>query len=212
VALGRQADRLAALAQAHPGIATVCHDLADVAGLSALAQTLCANHPDLACVIHNAGIQDNLRMDDADYGAAPVRTEVDVNLVAPLVLTQALLPQLLRKDRALVVNVTSGLAYVPKRTSAVYSATKAGMHLFSDALRVQMRGSAVQVVEVVLPLVDTAMTAGRGRNKLPSAEAARQIIAGLGSGKEIVWVGKARGLPWLLRWAPGIARRILERG
>jgi len=76
---------------------------------------------------------------------------------------------------------------------------------------VQLRGSNVRVVEAVMPLVDTPMTAGRGRSKMSSEEAAGAVVAGLWTGPETLYVGKARLLPPLLRLAPGIAARILQR-
>lgn len=211
LALGRSVERLQALQRRCPQIDTVACDLADVAALPALARQWAAQFPDLAVVIHNAGVQDNLRMDAAGYTAAQVRTEVDINLVAPMVLTQALLNHLQARPAATIVNITSGLAYAPKRTSAVYSATKAGLHLFSQALRLQLKGSGVRVVEAVMPLVDTPMTQGRGSGKLSAAEAARQVVSGLLRHQDTVWVGKASALPWLLRLAPGLVARIMSR-
>jgi uncharacterized oxidoreductase len=212
LALGRNAQRLQALQDSHALIATVVCDLADVASLPAQVAQWVALYPDLACVIHNAGVQDNVRMDDAGYGVEQLRTEVDINLVAPMVLTQALLPHLQSKQRAWVVNITSGLGFVPKRTSAVYSATKAGLHLFSEGLRVQLQGSSVRVVEAVMPLVDTGMTQGRGTGKISPAQAASEVIAGLRKGHPVVWVGKARAVPLLQRLAPGVLARIMQRG
>ncbi|WP_168224682.1 SDR family oxidoreductase [Rhodoferax aquaticus] len=212
LALGRNAQRLQALQDSHALIATVVCDLADVASLPAQAAQWVTRYPDLACVIHNAGVQDNVRMDDAGYDADQLRTEVDINLVAPMVLTQALLPHLQSKQQAWVVNITSGLGFVPKRTSAVYSATKAGLHLFSEGLRVQLQGSSVRVVEAVMPLVDTAMTQGRGTGKISPAQAASEVIAGLHKGHATVWVGKARAVPLLQRFAPRVLARIMQRG
>lgn len=212
LALGRHAQRLHALQALHPRLDTVVCDLTDVAALPALAAQWVIRFPDLACVIHNAGAQDNVRMDDADYGAAHVQAEVNLNLVAPVVLTQALLPHLQTKRHACVVNITSGLGFVPKRTSAVYSATKAGLHMFGDALRVQLQGSTVHVLEVVMPLVDTPMTQGRGTGKLSAAQAASHVIAALQQRQPTVWVGKARAIPILQRVAPKLLARIMQRG
>ena len=63
-----------------------------------------------------------------------------------------------------------------------------------------------------MPLVDTPMTAGRGRSKLPAAEAARQLIAGVQAGRQQVYVGQARWLPVLQRWAPGLLAQAMQRG
>ncbi len=92
----------------------------------------------------------------------------------------------------------------------MYSATKAGLHLFTQALRVQLRGSSVRVVEAVVPLVDTPMTQGRGTGKMSAAQAARHIIAGIRSGQPDIWVGKARALPVLQRWAPGLLQQLMQ--
>jgi len=211
IAIGRNSEALRALA-AHSGLVAIyAADLSEIDGLPALAARIISEHPDVGCLINNAGIQNNLRLDDASCSVSAIRHEVDVNLVAPMVLTQGVLPHLLAMRQSLIVNVTSGLGYAPKRTAAVYSATKAGMHLFTRALRVQMEGSTVRVVEAVMPLVDTPMTTGRGRDKLSAAQAAHQLIEGLLAGKLDVHIGRARWLPWLQRWAPRVLAQVMQR-
>ena len=211
IAIGRNLDALRALGAYSDRVATYAADLNQIDGLAALVTQIMVDHPDVGCLINNAGIQYNLRLDDPHCSVDTIRNEVEINLVAPMVLTQSLLPHLQARRWSVVVNVTSGLGYTPKRTAAVYSATKAGLHLFTSALRVQMKGSTVRVVEAVMPLVDTPMTAGRGRGKLPAAQAAHQLIEGLQAGKLDVHVGKARWLPWLQRWVPGLLARMVQR-
>ena len=212
LALGRNVQSLQALQDSSPRIATVVCDLSDVASLPDHAAQWVTLYPDLACVIHNAGVQDILRMDDAGYSPGQLRQEVDINLVAPMVLTQALLPHLQSKPQACVVNITSGMGFAPKRTSAVYSATKAGLHLFSEALRAQLKGGTVKVVEVVMPMVDTAMSQASAAGKISPAQAARELITGMNKGLSVVWVGKARAIPVLLRLAPSVLARVIQRG
>ena len=110
-----------------------------------------------------------------------VRKEVTVNLTSPLALTALLLDALRTHPRPVVVNVTSALAWKPKRSAPVYSATKAALRSFTDGMRDQLEQGErpVRLVEVVPPLVETAMTAGRGTGKISAEEAARQIISGL---------------------------------
>lgn len=210
VALGRDPARLAAVSDRHPRIAAIAADLADVDALGELGRRLARVYPALDCVIHNAGVQYPGRFDAPDYGAREIRHEIDVNLVAPLALTRALWPHLVAQPRAALVHVTSGLAYAPKRGAAVYSATKAGLRLAGRALRVQAAGTGVRCVEVVLPLVDTPMTTGRGRGKLSPEAAARAIVAGLAAGADAIHVGKARWLPWIDRFAPRLLERVLQ--
>lgn len=211
VAVGRDRARLGALKQEHAGIETIAFDLADPGEVGVLASELVARFPDADGLVNNAAIQSDRRMDDAGYRDTDIADEIAINLTAPIMLVRGLLPHLQARPRAVICNVTSGLAYLPKRTAAVYAASKAGLHLFSEGLRVQLRGSNVRVVEAVMPMVDTPMTAGRGAGKISSDAAARVLRLGLWVGRETIFVGKARMLPPLLRFAPGIAARILQR-
>lgn len=211
LAIGRNADRLRVLAARNRLIEVIAADLGHIEALPGLVARIVSQAPDVGCLINNAGLQCDLRVDDAGYDSAQIRREVDVNLVAPLVLAHALLPHFQSKQMSWIVNVTSGLGYAPKRTAAVYSATKAGLHLFTRALRLQMQGTSVRLVEVVMPLVDTPMTKGRGSSKLSAAQAARKLIEGLSAGRPDIRIGKARALPLMQRWAPGLLARILQR-
>lgn len=212
IAVGRNEASLSTLANAYPHVTTIAADLADTAALPQLAASIVAGTPGAGALFNVAAVQDDVLMTSPGYTPRQVAHEIAVNLTAAIVLTQALLPHLVRQPVACVVNVTSGLAYVPKRTAAVYSATKAGLHLFTDALRVQMAGSPVRVVEAVMPLVDTPMTAGRGRGKISADEAAAQLLAGVVRGTPQVLVGRARWVPVLQRWTPGVLARIMQRG
>lgn len=210
IAIGRHRERLDALAARSPRIEPFAADLSDRASWRDLVTTLTARYDDIDGLINNAGVQFDHRIDDPAYGAEHILRELDVNLAAPLVLTQLLMPTLRRQSAATVVNVTSGLAYAPKRTAAVYSASKAGLRLFTDALRVQSRGTSVRIVEAVLPLVDTPMTRGRGRGKISAASAAAQLIRGVNRGHTVVRIGKARALPYLQRWSPALLDRLMQ--
>ncbi len=210
VALGRNAQRLRALAERYPGVDTVACDLNDLQALPGVVQQIVARHPDVGGLINNAGVQEQVRMDDSGYTAQQIQHEAQVNLVAPMLLVHALLPYFQSKSSATIVNITSGLGYAPKRCAAVYSASKAGLHLFTQALRLQLQGGSVRVVEAIVPLVDTPMTQGRGSGKLSAAQAAQGIIEGVRSGQSEVWVGKARALPVLQRWAPGLLQHLMQ--
>lgn len=210
VAIGRSRERLELLAATSPRITPVAADLREVDRIPALVRSMLADNPGIGCLINNAGIQHNVRFDDTAYGTDAIADELAVNLAAPLTLTRELLPSLQSQARAWVVNVTSGLGVVPKRTAAVYSATKAGLHLFTEALRVQSDGTPLRVVEVMMPLVDTPMTQGRGRGKIAAADAATRCLDGLAAGRTEILVGRARWVPSLGRWAPGLLSSIIR--
>jgi len=211
LAVGRNRQRLDEVAALLGNITAIELDLGALDDLPSKAAQIFKEHSDIDVLINNAGIQENLRVDDANYTANNIRKEIDLNLTAQIILAHAALPHLKARPDARIVNVTSGLGYVPKLTSAVYSATKSGLHLFSEGLRVQS-GQDVGVSEIILPIVATPMTEGRGRGKISAEEAARQIIAGIMAKKDHIYVGKARLLPHLIRFAPFIARRVIQKG
>jgi uncharacterized oxidoreductase len=165
-------------------------------------------------LINNAGVQFN--HDWADTSTEDrtrwAQAEVSVNLLAPALLTSVFLDDLRRCGSGVVVNVTSLLALGPKASAPVYSASKAGLRSLTDALRWQLAGDNVRVVEVVPPLVDTAMTAGRGKNKMDPAVAAERIVDGLESERTAIRLGFARVVHSVWRVAPGLAGAVLKRG
>lgn len=211
VALGRNPERLQAVSSLSGRITSQAIDLSNLDTLDTDITDIFKTHPDISIVINNAGIQENVRVDDEAYGPAEIRREIDVNLTAQVIICRVALYALKGREGDRIVNVTSGLAYVPKLTSAVYSATKSGLHLFSDALRVQS-GADIGVSEVILPIVATPMTEGRGSGKISAAEAASQIMQGIDAQKDYIRVGKTRFLPLLLRFFPSLARRIIQKG
>ena len=210
IAIGRNKKQLEKLEKKSDRIVPIEFDVAELPTIGRFIEATFAEHPDIDILINNAGIQEDVRVDDPTYMLGRVSNEIKINLTAPIEICRAALPLMIARPENRIVNVTSGLAYVPKRTSATYSATKAGLHLFTEALRVQM-GESLKISEVILPLVDTPMTEDRGGKKLPVKKAARQIISGINRDLDHIYVGRAKFLPMLLRWAPWLARRIVQK-
>jgi uncharacterized oxidoreductase len=160
VIAGRRREPLQAVAEANPGIQILSLDQGDPADIRRFATELTDHYPDLNVVINNAGIQ---RVEDlTTSGPSAAEQTVAINLLGPIRLTAALLPSLLKKPRAAIVNVTSGLAFMPSALTPTYCATKAALHSYTQSLRFQLRGTAVQVIEVVPPQVQTALQGERG--------------------------------------------------
>jgi|AP45_3_1055517.scaffolds.fasta_scaffold60273_2 uncharacterized oxidoreductase len=174
-----------------------------------LADAVQANGP-IDILINNAGVQQLMDFTD-DAQQKWIASEVGLNLTAPLLLTEAALPALRLRPEPAVVQITSGLALSPKRTAPVYCATKAGLRSFTQALRWQLEGDRVRIIEVLPPLVETEMTEGRGSGKLSPEEAARQIVSGLRAGREEIFVGKAKLLHVIHAISPWLAGRITRR-
>lgn len=160
VIAGRRSEPLRAVVEANPGIQVLSLDQADPADVRRFATEVTDHFPDLNVVINNAGIQ---RVEDLTAGGPGTAEQtIAINLLGPIRLTAALLPSLLKKPRAAILNVTSGLAFMPSALTPTYCATKAALHSYTQSLRFQLRGTAVQVVEIVPPQVQTAFQGERG--------------------------------------------------
>ena len=207
VAVSRRASSL----DPHPALEPIDCDLAVPEQVRALAGELVSRHPRIDLLIKNAALQAGTALTAPGFDPAAMVAEAQVNLVAPALLAHGLIAALERAGSGTaIVNVSSGLAYYPKRDTALYCATKAGLHSFSQSLRYQLGPRGIRVVEVILPLVATPMTAGRGSGKMAADGAARAILAGIARGGDEIHVGKARLLPLLVRIAPVVARSLLK--
>ena len=126
----------------------------DPASIAAAAKKLIAEYPKLNVLINNAGI---MQIDDA-AGAideAVLVSTVTTNLLGPIRMTSALIEHLKKQPAATVINVSSGLAFVPLAITAVYSATKAAIHSYTQSMRYRLKGSSVRVLELIPPWVQT---------------------------------------------------------
>ena len=212
---GRDRARLDAVADMHQGkIIPVVADLADPAAVDALIATLQLNHPDLALLVNNAGVQYLLDIagDVPQKTLALAREEIAVNLTAPAALTIGLAPILKRQRQSTIVNIFSGLAISPKTIAPIYCATKAALGSLTRTTRYRMQDGKlpIRVMHVVLPLVDTPMTTGRGSGKMKPEAVADTIAEGISKDRDEVWIGKARIQRLLAAMSPGLAVKLLR--
>ncbi|MEV0933625.1 SDR family oxidoreductase [Streptomyces phaeochromogenes] len=156
IVAGRRKELLDRITSEHPGIEALVLDVADPASIARAAESVATSHPQLNVLVNNAGIMlpENL----LDPASLPVAEDhVTVNLLGTIRMTYAFLPLLEGKNDAVVMNVTSALAFVPLPITPTYNATKAALHSFSESLRVQLTDSDVQVIEVAPPGVRTTL-------------------------------------------------------
>ncbi|MER5226318.1 SDR family oxidoreductase [Streptomyces flaveus] len=158
IVAGRRKELLDEITAEHPGIDALVLDVADPDSIARARETVAASHPELNVLVNNAGIQllESV-LDPAGLQAA--EDHIATNLLGTIRMTYAFLPLLVGKDDAVVVNVTSALAFVPLPFTPTYSATKAALHSFSESLRIQLASAdaGVQVIEVVPPAVRTTL-------------------------------------------------------
>jgi uncharacterized oxidoreductase len=152
---GRRQDALDQTTAANPGMKSVVLNIEDPASIAATVQKLAAEFPTLNAVLNNAGI---MRPEALHKGAvADAESIVTTNLLGPIRLTAALMPHLLAQPSATVINVSSGLAFVPLAFTPTYCATKAAIHSYTQSLRYQLKDTAIKVLEIIPPWVATEL-------------------------------------------------------
>ena len=167
---GRRKERLLAAQKKHPQFHIKLCDVTEDADRRALVEWATANFSNLNILVNNAGVQRDIDFTKGVTEYLDGESEIKINLEAPIILSGMIVPHLTGKKEAAIINVTSGLGFVPAARMPVYSATKAAMHAFSMALRHQLMKVGIKVFEIVPPAVDTELNP-EGRAKRGSFKA-----------------------------------------
>ncbi len=209
IVTGRNTPGLEAAEQRFPGLHTIQSDVSDADGIRALHQTIIARFPKLDTLVNNAGIMRNLKLGE-DRSLEDITREIDIDLTGPIRMVQQFLPHLRRQTNALIVNVSSGLAFVPFPISPVYSAAKAAIHAYTRCLRAQLQGSGVAVVELAPPGTETPLFRGEFANEMKGQKGmavdvlVRRAIAAIEAGKHEIRPGLSNVLNIASRLAPNV--------
>ncbi|MFZ6770109.1 SDR family oxidoreductase [Undibacterium sp. Di26W] len=178
-------------------VTRVC-DITDHTSRQAMVSWLNTAYPELNMVINNAGVQYRRMLKEAK-ALENLEQEVATNFTAPVRLTGELLPLLNRQQKAVIVNVSSGLAFAPMADIPVYCATKAAIHSFTLTLRHQLKATAVRVVEMAPPIVDTGLGGGdrsggtTGQSMMSAEDFATEALIQLENDQDEVLVGLSAG-------------------
>ncbi|WP_294274629.1 SDR family oxidoreductase [uncultured Sphingomonas sp.] len=174
---GRRREALEKAAEGRERIHVVTLDVEDAAAVDAFAKQVVADFPALNVLFNNAGI---MKFEDltGHRDLADAEATLTTNILGPIRLTNALIDHLIQQPDAAIVNVTSGLAFVPLVAAPTYSATKAAIHSYTVSLRTQLEGK-VEVIELAPPGVQTDLTPGQAHRPgyVPLEEFADAVAA-----------------------------------
>lgn len=159
IVAGRRIDALQATIAGRPNMHAMTLDIESADAIEVFAKELVALHPALNVIVNNAGVMRYESL-DARRDLADAEATITTNLLGPIRLTNALVDHLKAQADAAIVNVTSGLAFVPLVAAATYSATKAAIHSYTISLRDALAGK-VEVIELAPPAVQTDLTPGQ---------------------------------------------------
>jgi uncharacterized oxidoreductase len=198
---GRRAEVLKAVTEANPGMQSVELDVASAASIAAVAARLVAEHSKLNVLINCAGIMQpdgvNGVVDDG-----VVSSIITTNLLGTVRMTSALIEHLKAQESATVINVSSGLAFVPLAMTAVYSASKAAIHSYTQSLRFLLKGTSLKVLELAPPYVQTELMGPQmavDPRAMPLADFIAETMNALGTDADEVLVERVM----MLRNNPG---------
>ncbi|GGF13948.1 SDR family oxidoreductase [Williamsia phyllosphaerae] len=160
IVAGRRREKLEEIASEHPGIHTVELDVSDPGSITAVAADVQARFGDLDVLIAMAGVMKTEDVHTGDFVDTAAEV-VTTNLLGSIRLIGAFTEFFAAKSEATIMTVSSGLAFTPMAATPTYSATKAAVHAFTDAIRIQLADTGIQVIELAPPAVQTDLMPGQ---------------------------------------------------
>lgn len=208
---GRRQSKLDEARALYPGLNTIVSDAADVSSIAALAAEVKARFPKLDVIMNNAGLMVLRNLGVPADNLDRLTSEIDVNINGTIRTTSALI-DVIRANKGTIINVSSGLAYVPLTSAPIYSATKAAIHSYTTSLRFQLEEQGVRVVELMPPAVKTDLTAEFPEGATPmitTDELVAATIPALEAGIDEIRPGQSNQLHWMSRLLPAFINRTL---
>lgn len=213
---GRRESKLLEAKQQFPQLHTRVCDLAKKAEREALYQWAISEFPAITILVNNAGIQKEI---DFLTGASGLsgEDEIEINLVASIHLSALFIPHFMQQQQeCAIVNITSGLAFIPLKIVPIYCATKAGLHSFSISLRSQLAKTNVRVFEIAPPIVKTelhreAQARKQSDRGIPASVVAEATLKAIQNNRYEATVGQAGVLKGASRLAPNFFHKLLNK-
>lgn len=210
IVTGRRQAVLDEVKARHPKLHTIQSDVADPVQIAVLAAHVKAKFPKLDVLMNNAGISlfKNLKAPASDL--AELMAEMNINVGGVVRMTSAFI-DILKANKGTLINVSSGLAFVPMPSLPIYCASKAAVHSYTQSLRFQLEETGVEVIDLMPPAVKTEMTAslpeGDGFDIITTDELVKQSFASLKAGTLEIRPGQSKQLAFMRRLAPDFINR-----
>lgn len=197
-------------------INTLYFDVLNNENLSSISRIIEQEYGRLDVLINNAAVLNAGNFTEIDYSFEKIETEILTNIASPIKLTKVLLPLFSKQSQSAIINITSGVAYMPMPYLPVYSATKAALQSFTYSLRASLKNTNIKVFEALPPLVATQMTEnmkGKAKDmkKITPNDCAKQIINGIERENHTIHIGSSKSLYWGRRIFPKLAQNQLNK-
>lgn len=213
ILVGRNKQRLERAAGLLSGATYLVCDVSKKEQIDLLAAQVKELYPNLSILINNAGQSFAYRLGNGEITYQYADEEMKTNFLATAHLTESLLPVLKNQEVAAIVNVTSITAFVPSAAIPTYSASKAALHSYTQALRLTLLPTTrIQVFELMPPLVNTEFSKEiGGENGIPPTEVAQALLQAMHEGVLEIHVSGTKDLYSLFRTDPDKALRTVNR-
>lgn len=214
---GRNLAKLEKVKQENPKIHFYQSDVTDDAEVRMLADDIQEKFNGLDVLINNAGIMNLIDAGNESNDLHKQMQEIEINYSSPIRLLHYFLPQLKNSENAVLVNVSSGLAYVPFAQAPVYSGTKSALHFWTLGIRPQLKPHGIKVVELLPPVVDTPLAHGAdiaeddNLKPMPPEKLADIFWKDFINGKEEITPGISKQLKLMSRLAPKFIFKQLNK-
>jgi uncharacterized oxidoreductase len=218
IVTGRDQSNLDVVRAKVPGLNTIQSDVSDPSAIRDLCQKVMTQYPNLNVLVNNAGIMRKINLHQTSSNLEDVTREIEINLNGTIWMVSQFLPHLKKQKASAIVNVSSGLAFVPMAISPIYSASKAAIHAYTRALRMQLKNTSVVVFELAPPGTETPLFRGDfsdhdvgGFKPMSVKTLVSQAIAGIEKGTPEIRPGLSNVLKTMSRVAPNFIFKQLSR-
>ena len=209
IVTGRDQAKLDDARRKFPELHAIKSDVSSPKSIALLFDRVTKEFPQLNFLINNAGIMRRINLHLGEGALEELTHEIEINLMGPIQMVKQFLPFLKTRENAAIMNVTSGLAFVPLPLSPVYSATKAGLHSYTQSLRVQLKNTSVKVFELAPPGTETPLFHGdftdkelKGMKPMPVGALVKSALAGIKNDTLEIRPGLSNVLKIMSRVAP----------
>ncbi|BCE00582.1 SDR family NAD(P)-dependent oxidoreductase [Marinicellulosiphila megalodicopiae] len=197
-----------------PKLIIYCCDITDTVQRKKMLNHVINEHPSFDCLINNAGAKHVTQLLDPINLVESMHQDMLLNFTAPVMLCSEILDYFKKRPHAMIINITTGLVYLPKAQQAFYSAAKAALHSYTQSLQWECALLKVDVIEVLLPLINTQFHKGSlpdNISPMSASQAAKQIVYRVKKGNKTIHIGKSILAKWLSIIAPLTGMKIINK-
>ena len=217
IIIGRNLSKLEKVKVENPKIHIFQIDVTDDAEVRMLVDDIDEKFDGIDILVNNAGIMNLIDAGNEENNLQIILQEIDINYNSPIRLLHYFLPQLKQSKNAILINVSSGLAYVTFSQAPIYSGTKSALHFWTQAIRPQLKPHHIKVVELLPPVVDTPLAQGAdiaeddNLKPMPPTKLANLFWKDFIKGKEEITPGISSQLRLMSRLAPKFIFKQLNK-